>query len=250
MLEIQQANFDFGSGLHELIFVDNNVGITPGTPADPDHDADLEQTGNDFNPLVGTLQIGATQNSMVTIGGITITGSTQSSNSPGTPLAGGLAQLATQSFVIQNLSGATVTQKVIIGDTGYTVPVGISSWVYQSSANIVGTASVRTRAWDDSGNKQFGGSDGHTDGTAVLLVDDLETSTYNKTFTGTSIVGPGPYAKTIEYDITLAPGAQITLHNDQLQNTGVPEPNTLIGAGFAAVALAVFGLRRCASKAA
>jgi hypothetical protein len=250
MLEVQQANFDFGGGLHEMIFVDNNAGITPGTPADPDNDADLEQTGNDFNPLVGTLQLGATQNTPVTVGGITVTGSTHTSNSPGTPLAGGIAQLASQAFVIQNLTAASVTQKVIVGDTGYTVPVGTSSWIMQFSANIAGTVSIRTRAWDDSGNKQFGGSDGHTDGTAQLLFDDTETSTFNKTLTGTSFVGPGPYAKTIEFDITLAPGASITLRNDQLQNTGVPEPATLVGAGFAAVALAVFGLRRRASKVA
>ena len=250
MLEVQQVGFNFGGGSNDLIIADNDTGVTPGVNSDPDHDSDSDAIGHDFDPLVGSIQLGATQNTPVVIGGITITGSTQTSNSPGTPIAGGLAELATQSFEIQNLSGATVTQKVIIGDTGYTVPVGISSWVYQSSANIVGTASVRTRAWDDSGNKQFGGSDGHTDGTAVKLVDDLNTSTYNKTFTGTSSIGPGPYSKTIEYDITLAAGASITLHNDQLQNAGVPEPTTLVGAGFATVALAIFGLRRRASKAA
>jgi hypothetical protein len=79
----------------------------------------------------------------------------------------------------------------------------------------------------------------------------LETSTFNKTLSGMSFVGPGPYSKTIEFDITLAPGASITLQNDQLQSTAVPEPPTLIGAVFATVALAVLGLRRRgASKAA
>ena len=251
MLEVSQANFDFGGGLHEMIFVDNNVGIAPPAPADPDNDADSEVTGIDFNPLVGSLQLGLTQNTPVVVGGITVTGSVHTSNSPGTPLAGGIAQLASQAFVIQNNTAASVTQKVIVGDTGYMFPTGgLSSWVFQISGNITGGVTIRNRAWDDSSNKQFGGADGHTDGTAQLLFDDTETSTFNKTLTGTSFVGPGPYAKTIEFDITLAPGASLTLRNDQLQNTGVPEPATLVGAGFAAVALAVFGLRRRASKVA
>jgi hypothetical protein len=251
MLEIQQLGFNFGGGLNEQIWVDNNIGITPGTPSDPDSDSDSDATGLDFDPLIGRLQLGATLNTPVAIGGLTMTGSVFTSNSPGDPLAGGLARLAGQSLVVQNNSAASVAQKVIVGDTGYRFPTGTTQWGMQLSANLQGTISIRTRAWDDPGSKQFGGSDGHTDATAQLLFDDLETSTFNKMFSGMSLVGPGPYSKTIEFDITLAPGASITLQNNQLQSTAVPEPPTLIGAVFATVALAVLGLRRrLASKAA
>jgi hypothetical protein len=129
--------------------------------------------------------------------------------------------------------------------------VGSSAWVFQISGNISGGAvTIRNRAWDDSGNKQFGGSDGHTDGTATLLADDTETSTYNKTFSGVSTVGAGPYSKTIEFDITLAPGASLTLRNDQLQNTTVvPEPGS-VAMTFLALPLLGIGYRMARRRSA
>jgi len=208
----------------------------------------------------------ATSPDATQVGNFLVSGSVASSNSPGATAGGfSVASIQTSSFSVVNndQTGATHSQYIRVGDTDFTQPTGTVQWSYVVGGTISGTGSVTNWAWDVTNNQQLGGTGASPFGTnnpgtnspgAITLVAGLPYSSFPASgLTGTTNVGAGPYAKTLEFDVTLAAGSALIQRSNLLSNvntTAVPEPGSMALAFSGLSVLGLVGWRRRGRKSA
>jgi len=236
MLEVEQ------SGFTDAIFIDNNP-FAVGTVGDFDGDGDTDViAGLDTDPTVGNLNLGA---GVVVNMSVLVQGSFSRSNSPGTPL---VAQLSSASADVLNVTGTdgnlsarTITQTILVGDTGFTQPNPAT--MHSTSAGSIINGNIHIATYDDPANRQFGGTvdfpGGATNGLNVTFTNlgnnagqSIASNPPDVPFFDPAV----PYAKAMQFDLTLGAGnAAIGLLPGELigrsiliQNLSVvPEPGTL-----------------------
>jgi hypothetical protein len=278
MFEVIQPDFDFNNGsvipvngsigpVHNVLFVDQTFsGSNPFTPQfvlDPGGVQYALQLP-DQDGRTGFLGTTATSPNATQVGSFLVSGSVASTNSPGAT-AGGLtvASIQTSSFSVVNNSGAEHSQYIRVGDTGFTQPTGNVQWSYVVGGTLNGTGAVTNWAWDVTDNKQLGGTGASPFGTnnpatntaaAITLVAGLPYSSFPASgLSGTTNVGAGPYAKTLEFDVTLGAGSSLIQRSNLLSNintTAVPEPGSMALAFSGLSVLGLVGWRRLGRKSA
>jgi len=243
MLEVTEADFDFltntfstaPGSIHSIVFVAGSGTVAPGTTGDPDLDGDTDVIGSTLagtGPTLLVLGPGAT----VQVGAFSVQGSTHQSNSPGSPVSQ-TSDVISSSLAVTNTVGGTHTQQVVVGDIGFMFPVGPDLLTSQMFGLLSGTgSSVTIGTWDDLNNKQFGGSFTHPDpGNSLAGIPGGSvtfTASYNQTFNTLTNVTRVPYAKSIEFDITLGPNGTLNQRSNSITDTPalVPEPATMMTA--------------------
>jgi len=262
-LEAYQPDFVFatsgGSDVNWVIAVDNNP-YTIGSVI-TDSGGHLALVIEDYATIVGTLNLSPVSNQTTTVGSFRVGASVSVSNSPGNAGPPAVAQLQTQSLSVTNLDSVNAhTQYVFVGDTDYTIPIGgmnalsLAQGSGQKAGAGIGAVvgSIHVQTWDDASNTLFGGSAFFPTAGPAYQVQDSPLDILNglpySDYGLRTVNLPDPYSKTIEFDITLDPGASLVQRQNTFTNTAVPEPATFVGAIFGLAGLALVArLRRKAS---
>jgi len=194
---------------------DNNLGCTFGA------------TLVDTNPTIGILALAP-----VTIGGLSILGSAQTS------IKGSLNTLNTSSLEILNTTGAPVAGSLAISDTSYISPV-VQAYFSGSGTWQTAQGSTINLGWfDDPTNAQGAESPFDRPGdligsffdSASLVVDAFSVSGGPIT-----VNDPDPFSMTLTTDFNLvAGGSLVSRGQTEVKPVAVPEPMplALVGAGL------------------
>jgi len=251
MLEVTQDT-PISGGISDIIFVDNNFGVTPGSTGDPDGDGDVDIIGNDENPATGAIGIGSSVPQQV--GAFLVTANVDTSASP-------TGQLISGATAVLNNSSTTHSQTIKVGDTNYSNPGGTVSTfnaVTSSFSHPVppGTTPLPPSNSDsivitnflDPANKQFGGTPDHPGANTIFGPVTFTPASGHTVFSQDVITGPfnagSLYSLTELFTVTLAAGDQLTSRSDEIRvtATAVPEPASfaLVLSGLPLVGLAAW----------
>jgi len=257
ILESTQADFDFGGGVHSVLFVDENAFGAPGSVITFLGRSVL--LGADQNlGVVGSLVLSSSVGGVaqpIQVGNFSVTGSASQSNSPGLPGAVTTETLTSTSLNVVNTSGETHSQQVVVSDNNFAALLNgqmtstAGGDIHDSTGQTSTTAGSVAVTTVDNGANALGGGTSINPGVSPLLFG------FNGTvFTGLFAAADGPRAipfvatmgKSIEFDLTLTSGASLNGRTNQVTNTGVPvpEPATVVMALGAVPFLGVGAWRR------
>jgi hypothetical protein len=176
--------------------------------------------------------------------GIRVSALATDSNSPGTP---GLAILDGSALSLTNVTTATKTLYIKLGDTGFTQPTAPPGFLVLDSlisGNVVVARAANSlvfQSYVDPANGQ--------NSTPAIYTTGPQTPSL-ATFGGFSSDAmlniaalTGPFSMTEFFKVTLGAGGRMSFGSSTTL-TAVPEPSSLAIAAFSTISLVGFGLRR------
>jgi len=178
--------------------------------------------------------------------GIRVSALATDSNSPGTPA---LAILDGSALSLTNVTTATKTLYIKLGDTGFTQPTGFVTLDSLISGNVLVARAANSlvfQSYVDPANGQNSTPAIYTTGPQTPSLATFGGFTSDATLNIAAL--SGPYSMTEFFKVTLGAGGRISFGSSTAL-TPTPEPSSLAITALGTIGLVGFGLRRRAKGA-
>jgi len=166
------------------------------------------------------------------------------SNSTGTPSG---SELVSATLDIKNISGATATLYISVGDTGFLSPTAppsltVNSHVGGSVVSVGGNNAPNLLTFQSFVNSDDS-QNGRTGFSTAAQQPGVTSGSFSSDAFGTITTLGSPYSMTETYVLTLGAGGELNFAANTTLSP-VPEPSTMAIAGLGALGMIGYGLRR------